>query len=85
MRPSPITGYSGTQLRIDIERIREAERLGLGSVWTAEAHGCDAVTPLAWIAAQTRRMCPMAGLTWSSPRCVCRPWTGSMDRRRAAS
>jgi F420-dependent oxidoreductase-like protein len=32
---------------------REAERLGYDSVWTAEAYGSDAATPLAWIAGQT--------------------------------
>ena len=32
---------------------REAERLGYDSVWAAEAWGTDAVTVLAWLAAQT--------------------------------
>ncbi|KPI02449.1 putative oxidoreductase [Actinobacteria bacterium OK074] len=32
---------------------REAERLGYGSVWTAESWGSDAFTPLTWIAAHT--------------------------------
>jgi F420-dependent oxidoreductase-like protein len=36
-----------------IETTREAERLGFDSVWTAEAWGSDAFTPLAWIAAHT--------------------------------
>ena len=35
---------------------KEADRLGFHSVWTAEAYGSDAVTPLAWIAAQTERI-----------------------------
>jgi F420-dependent oxidoreductase-like protein len=34
----------------------EAERLGLHSVWTAEAYGADAVTQLAWVAARTERI-----------------------------
>jgi F420-dependent oxidoreductase-like protein len=34
----------------------EAERLGLDSVWTSEAYGADAVTPLGWIAARTQRI-----------------------------
>src|SRR5207344_2116789 len=34
----------------------EAERLGYDSVWTAEAYGSDAITPLAWIAARTERI-----------------------------
>jgi F420-dependent oxidoreductase-like protein len=31
----------------------EADRLGFHSVWTSEAYGTDAVTPIAWIAART--------------------------------
>ncbi|MFD6879202.1 MULTISPECIES: LLM class F420-dependent oxidoreductase [unclassified Streptomyces] len=34
----------------------EAERLGYDSVWTAEAWGSDAFTPLTWIAAHTSRI-----------------------------
>lgn len=34
----------------------EAERLGFHSVWTSEAYGSDAVTPMAWIAARTERI-----------------------------
>jgi len=30
------------------EAILEADRLGFHSVWTAEAYGSDALTPLAW-------------------------------------
>src|SRR4051812_2282650 len=48
-------GYWGlgltSQDQIDI--IREAEKLGYDSVWTAEAYGSDAATILGWIAAQT--------------------------------
>ncbi|MEM7287486.1 MAG: LLM class F420-dependent oxidoreductase [Actinomycetota bacterium] len=49
-------GYSGSKLRIPIDRIKLAEHLGYDSVWTAEAYGSDAITPLAWIAAQTERI-----------------------------
>ena len=49
-------GYSGAQLSIDMDLVREAERLGFHSVWTAEAYGSDAVTPLAWIGGQTSRI-----------------------------
>jgi F420-dependent oxidoreductase-like protein len=34
----------------------EAERLGFGSVWSAEAYGSDAVTTVAWVAARTERI-----------------------------
>src|SRR3954470_15268013 len=51
-------GYWGlgltSQDQIDI--IREAERLGYDSVWTAEAYGSDAATILGWIAAQTSKI-----------------------------
>jgi F420-dependent oxidoreductase-like protein len=36
--------------------VAEAERLGLDSVWTAEAYGSDAFVPLAWHAASTTRV-----------------------------
>ena len=36
-----------------VEMAQEAERLGYDSVWSAEAWGNDAFTPLAWIGAQT--------------------------------
>jgi F420-dependent oxidoreductase-like protein len=35
------------------EQIATAERLGFDSVWTAEAYGSDALTPLAWWGAST--------------------------------
>jgi F420-dependent oxidoreductase-like protein len=34
----------------------EADRLGYAVCWAAEAYGSDAVTVLAWVAAQTRRI-----------------------------
>ena len=39
-----------------IELVQEAERLGFDSVWTAEAYGSDALTPLAWVGANTQRI-----------------------------
>src|SRR5882672_10471842 len=38
------------------ESILEAERLGFDSVWTAEAYGSDAVSPLAWWGSRTTRI-----------------------------
>lgn len=56
MRLGLMAGYSGAQLSLDINRIKEAEQLGYDSVWTAEAWGSDAATPLGWIAAQTTKI-----------------------------
>ena len=39
-----------------VERAVEAERLGFNSVWTAEAWGSDAFSPLAYLAALTERV-----------------------------
>jgi F420-dependent oxidoreductase-like protein len=49
-------GYSGSALGIDIALIQEADRLGFHSVWSAEAYGSDAVSTIAWVAAQTTRI-----------------------------
>ena len=49
-------GYSGAQLRLPMEKIQLAEKLGYDSLWTAEAYGSDAVTPLAYIAGFTKRI-----------------------------
>jgi F420-dependent oxidoreductase-like protein len=49
-------GYSGAQLHLPVDRVQLAERLGFDSVWTAEAYGSDAITPLAYLAAVTQRI-----------------------------
>jgi F420-dependent oxidoreductase-like protein len=49
-------GYSRAQLDIPVELVQRAEQLGYDSVWTAEAYGSDAVTPLAFLAAKTGRI-----------------------------
>lgn len=46
LRVSPTTG-------IDMALVREAERLGYEAVWCGEAYGTDAVSPVAWVLAQT--------------------------------
>jgi len=49
-------GYSRAHLDIPVELVQRAEQLGYDSVWTAEAYGSDAVTPLAFLAAKTERI-----------------------------
>ncbi|MBK5230218.1 MAG: LLM class F420-dependent oxidoreductase [Thermoleophilia bacterium] len=39
-----------------LKTVQAAEELGYDSVWTAEAYGSDAATPLAWFASQTSRI-----------------------------
>ncbi len=56
MKLGLISGYSGRKMSIPIEAIKQAEAMGYESIWTAEAYGSDAVTPAAWILAQTTKM-----------------------------
>jgi F420-dependent oxidoreductase-like protein len=39
-----------------LDAVLEAERLGFDSLWTAEAYGSDALTPLAWYGSHTSRI-----------------------------
>ncbi len=54
MRLGLMAGYSGATINLPLEMIQEADKLGYHAVWTAEAYGSDAVSPLAWIGAQTQ-------------------------------
>jgi len=56
MKLGLMLGYSGANLKIPLDNIKLAEQLGYDSVWTAEAYGSDAITPLAYIAAHTQRI-----------------------------
>jgi F420-dependent oxidoreductase-like protein len=56
MRLGLLSGYSGAQLELPMDLILEAERAGFDSVWTAEAWGSDAIVPLAWIGALTKKI-----------------------------
>jgi F420-dependent oxidoreductase-like protein len=56
MKLGLMVGYSGAKVDFPIGLIKRAEALGYDSVWTSEAYGSDAMTPLAWIAAQTSRI-----------------------------
>lgn len=50
------------------EAVLEAERLGFDSVWSAEAYGSDALTPLAWWGASTSRIRLGTGIIQISAR-----------------
>jgi F420-dependent oxidoreductase-like protein len=56
MKLGILQGYSGKQINIPIDTIRQVESMGYDSVWTAEAYGNDAVTAAAWILAQTEKI-----------------------------
>ncbi|MBN51825.1 MAG: LLM class F420-dependent oxidoreductase [Spongiibacteraceae bacterium] len=56
MKLGMMLGYSGKKLTLPMDLIKQAEKLGFDSVWTAEAYGSDAVSPAAWILAQTEKM-----------------------------
>jgi F420-dependent oxidoreductase-like protein len=51
-----LLGYSGKQIHIPIDLIKQAESMGYDSVWTAEAYGNDAVTSAAWVLAHTSKI-----------------------------
>lgn len=48
--------YRAAQLDVPVEQVQLVESLGYHSVWTAEAYGSDAMTPLAYLAAHTSRI-----------------------------
>src|SRR5438093_13049029 len=49
-------GYSGSEMRLPVDTVLRAEALGFDSVWTAGAYGSDALPPLAYLAAVTKRI-----------------------------
>ena len=51
-----VGGATGTDIRSTLEFVRQAERLGVDCVWSAEAWGQDAVTSLAYLAGHTSRI-----------------------------
>ena len=48
--------YRAAELRVPVELVQRAEALGFHSVWSAEAYGTDALSPLAYLAAVTERI-----------------------------
>src|SRR5262245_31393649 len=48
--------YRSSRLQVPVEAVQRAEALGYHSVWSAEAYGTDALSPLAYLAAVTSRI-----------------------------
>jgi F420-dependent oxidoreductase-like protein len=56
--------HTGPQPNVGLAQ--EAERLGFTSVWTEEAYGSDAVSPLAWVGALTTTI-GLGSAVWQIP------------------
>jgi F420-dependent oxidoreductase-like protein len=56
MKLGLMLGYSGAEMKLPVELIQQAEKLGFDSVFTAEAYGSDATSPLAYLAAVTTKI-----------------------------
>ena len=49
-------GYAAGKMNLPLELVQEADRLGVYAVWSSEAYGSDAISPLAWLGALTNRL-----------------------------
>lgn len=56
MRLGLMLGYAAGKIDLPVELVQEADRLGVHVVWTAEAYGSDAIAPLAWLGALTKKI-----------------------------
>lgn len=56
MRLGMMLGYAAGKIDLPIGLVKEADRLGVYAVWTAEAYGSDCISPLAWVGAQTENV-----------------------------
>jgi len=68
LRLGLMLGYWGANPDDATESVLAAEDCGFDSVWTAEAYGSDAFTPLTWYAARTSRIKLGTGLVQLSAR-----------------
>jgi alkanesulfonate monooxygenase SsuD/methylene tetrahydromethanopterin reductase-like flavin-dependent oxidoreductase (luciferase family) len=48
--------YRSATLEVPVDLVKAADDLGYHSVWSAEAYGTDALSPLAYLAAFTHRI-----------------------------
>ncbi len=56
MEVSVNVGYFGPHITNEKDFIKELDKIGVSCIWTAEAYGYDAVTPLAYFSALTEKM-----------------------------
>lgn len=63
-----LDSWASAGFDLPIEQVLLAEALGYDSVWTAEAYGADALTPLAYLAAKTDRIKLATGIVQISAR-----------------
>ena len=63
-----VGGYARSNARAIVDLVKEAEQLGVDSVWSAEAWGSDAVTSLAFLAGQTTKIKLGTGIMQISAR-----------------
>jgi len=68
LRLGLMLGYWGANPDDATDSVRAAEDVGFDSVWTAEAYGSDAFTPLTWYAARTSRIKLGTGIVQMSAR-----------------
>lgn len=68
LRLGLMLGYWGAKPDDATESVLAAEDVGFDSVWTAEAYGSDAFTPLTWYAARTTRIKLGTGIVQISAR-----------------
>ena len=68
LRLGLMLGYWGANPDDATDSVRAAEDVGFDSVWTAEAYGSDAFTPLTWYAARTSRIKLGTGIVQLSAR-----------------
>jgi F420-dependent oxidoreductase-like protein len=51
-----LLGAGGAQYTLNMDLVRLVEDLGYDSIWTSEAWGADAISPAAWVLAQTTKI-----------------------------
>jgi F420-dependent oxidoreductase-like protein len=61
-------GYSSARMALPMDKILLAEKLGFDSLWSAEAYGSDAITPLAYVGALTQRIRLATGIAQLAAR-----------------